>query len=258
MTDSLTHPFTDSQAAHAVEADSSAFDLAARARPTVRVKICGLTRVQDVEAAVAEGANAIGLVFYPPSPRAVTIEQAKVLVSAVTPFVQVVGLFVNADAAQIQQVLAQVPLDVLQLHGDETPAQCQAIGQTTQRRWIKALAVKPDTPIEPLIEAYVAAGASGILLDTWHPQLKGGTGQTFDWQHWPQTLNSRVALILAGGLTADNIATAIAQTRPYAVDVSGGVEEGAENELQSSTQGTKKGIKDQQLIKKFMQGVQRG
>lgn len=242
MTDSLTHPL-----AHAETAP-----------PSVRVKICGLTRVQDVEAAVAEGADAIGLVFYPPSPRAVSIEQAKVLVSAVTPFVQVVGLFVNADVAQIQQVLAQVPLDVLQLHGDETPAQCQAIGQATGRRWIKALAVKPDTPIDAFIESYIAAGASGILLDTWHPQLKGGTGQTFDWRYWPQTLNSRVALILAGGLTTDNIATAIAQTRPYAVDVSGGVEERTYGDDQSGTQRLKKGIKDQQLIKKFMQGVQRG
>ncbi|WP_156935736.1 phosphoribosylanthranilate isomerase [Alkanindiges illinoisensis] len=211
----------------------------------VRAKICGLTRAEDVQCAVAAGADAIGLVFYAPSPRAVSVEKAQTLLAVVTPFVQVAGLFVNATVAEIQQVLSQVALDILQLHGDETPTQCAEIGQLTGRRWIKALAVKPDSNVPELIEQYIAAGASGILLDTWHPQLKGGTGQTFDWDSWPQTTGKTVPLILAGGLNPDNVADAIAQTRPYAVDVSGGVE-------------SQKGIKDHQLIRKFMQGVQRG
>lgn len=211
----------------------------------VRTKICGLTRAEDVQCAVAAGTDAIGLVFYAPSPRAVSVEKAQTLLAVVTPFVQVAGLFVNATVSEIQQVLAQVALDILQLHGDETPAQCMEIGRATGRRWIKALAVKPDSNMPELIEQYVTAGASGILLDTWHPQLKGGTGQTFDWNSWPQTIGQTVPLILAGGLNPDNVADAIAQTRPYAVDVSGGVE-------------SQKGIKDHQLIRQFMQGVQRG
>lgn len=211
----------------------------------VRTKICGLTRAEDVQCAVAAGADAIGLVFYAPSPRAVSVEKAQALLTVVTPFVQVAGLFVNATVSEIQQVLAQVALDILQLHGDETPAQCTEIGRATGRRWIKALAVKPDSNMPELIEQYVTAGASGILLDTWHPQLKGGTGQTFDWNSWPQAIGQAVPLILAGGLNPDNVADAIAQTRPYAVDVSGGVE-------------SQKGIKDHHLIRKFMQGVQRG
>jgi len=211
----------------------------------VRTKICGLTRAEDVQCAVAAGADAIGLVFYAPSPRAVSVEKAQALLAVVTPFVQVAGLFVNATVSEIQQVLSQVALDILQLHGDETPTQCAEIGNATGRRWIKALAVKPDSNMPGLIKQYMTAGASGILLDTWHPQLKGGTGQTFDWNSWPQAIGQTVPLILAGGLNPDNVADAIAQTRPYAVDVSGGVE-------------SQKGIKDHQLIRKFMQGVQRG
>lgn len=207
-----------------------------------RAKICGLTRVQDVHSAVQAGADAIGFVFYAPSPRAVTTEQATALVKAIPAFVQAVGLFVNAAAEEIAGVLAQVPLDLLQLHGDETPAQCREIALRTGRRWIKALAVKPDTDIQAQITAYAGAGASAILLDAWHPQLKGGTGQFFDWSVWPQ---AKIPLILAGGLTPDNIVQAIAQTRPYAVDVSGGVE-------------ASKGIKDHLLIEQFMRGVQHG
>lgn len=207
-----------------------------------RAKICGLTRVQDVHSAVQAGADAIGFVFYAPSPRAVTTEQAAALVKAIPAFVQAVGLFVNAAAEEIAGVLAQVPLDLLQLHGDETPAQCREIALRTGRRWIKALAVKPDTDMQAQITAYAGAGASAILLDAWHPQLKGGTGQSFDWSVWPQ---AKIPLILAGGLTPDNIVQAIAQTRPYAVDVSGGVE-------------ASKGIKDHLLIEQFMRGVQHG
>ena len=257
--------------------------------PRVRVKICGLTRVEDVKSAVSLGADAIGLVFYSPSPRAVTIEQAKQLVDVSATFVQVVGLFVNANAAEINQVLDHVALDVLQLHGDETPAQCKEIARLTKRRWIKALAMKPDSDIKAMIAPYIEAGASAILLDTWHPQLKGGTGQAFDWASWPQ-YDQSVALILAGGLTPDNVDQAIAQTRPYAVDVSGGVEmdqiakihtnqnfaskdsdvkesagkssgskDNSIENVASKELGSKlKGIKDHQLIQQFMQGVHRG
>ncbi len=207
-----------------------------------RVKICGLTRVQDVRCAVRAGADAIGFVFYPPSPRAVTAAQTAALVSAIPAFVQAVGLFVNASAADIAAVLKLVPLDLLQLHGEESPAQCREIAEHTGRRWVKALAVKPDVDIAAQIEQYAQAGASAILLDAWHPQLKGGTGQSFDWSVWPQ---SEIPLILAGGLNPENVTQAIAQTRPYAVDVSGGVE-------------ASKGIKDHLLIEQFMRGVQHG
>ena len=228
--------------------------------PRVRVKICGLTRVGDVKSAVSLGADAIGLVFYPPSPRAVSIEQAKQLVEASATFVQVVGLFVNATAAEINQVLERVALDVLQLHGDETPAQCQEIAHLTKRRWIKALAMKPDSDIKATIDPYIEAGACAILLDTWHPKLKGGTGQAFDWASWPNDKFS-VPLILAGGLLPENVAQAISQTQPYAVDVSGGVEANKTINSDVTTDAVmskQKGIKDHQLIQQFMQGVHCG
>lgn len=207
-----------------------------------RAKICGITRVQDIKAAVDSGVDAIGLVFYSPSPRSVTIEQAAELVKHIPAYVQVVGLFVNAQAEEIQQVLRAVPLDVLQLHGDESPEQCQQIATLTQRRWYKAIQVKPELNLHQTIAAYQQAGANAVLLDAWHPELKGGTGHCFDWTKFPKL---DIALILAGGLNPDNIEDAIKTTAAYAVDVSGGVE-------------SAKGIKDQQLIQNFMQGVQRG
>ena len=207
-----------------------------------RVKICGITRVEDVQAVVQAGCDAIGLVFFPPSPRHVSLEQAKTLVRHIPAYVQVVGLFVNATTSEIQQILQEVPLDILQLHGDESPEQCQQIGLQTGRRWYKAIQVKSDLDIPRTIQQYHQAGASAMLLDAWHPELKGGTGHCFDWQHFPQL---DIPLILAGGLKPDNITDAIQTTHPYAVDVSGGVE-------------AAKGIKDQQLIERFMQGVLRG
>lgn len=207
-----------------------------------RVKICGITRVQDIQAAVKAGVDAIGLVFYAPSPRAVNIEQAKQLAAHIPPYVSIVGLFVNASSEEIAQVLHEVPVDVLQLHGDENPEQCQHIAQQCQRRWYKALQVKAGMNVATEIEQYQQAGASAVLLDAWHPELKGGTGLQFDWTSFPQT---DFPLILAGGLRPENIQQAISLTQPYAVDVSGGVE-------------SAKGIKDQQLIQQFMQGVQGG
>ncbi|WP_216937567.1 MULTISPECIES: phosphoribosylanthranilate isomerase [unclassified Acinetobacter] len=207
-----------------------------------RAKICGITRVEDVHAVVNAGCDAIGFVFYPPSPRHVTLEQAEILIRAIPAYVQAVGLFVNSSADEIQAILNKVPLDILQFHGDETPEQCQAIAQQLGRRWYKAIQVKPDLDVVAEIQSYQDAGASAVLLDAWHPDLKGGTGHSFDWDTFPK-LN--IPLILAGGLNPDNIEQAILTTQAYAVDVSGGVE-------------SAKGIKDQQLIERFMQGVHRG
>lgn len=205
-----------------------------------RAKICGITRLEDITSAVQAGADAIGLVFFAPSPRSVTIEKAKELAHAIPPYVQLVGLFVNASVAEIQATLAQVPLDVLQLHGDESPEQCQNIANQCRRRWYKAIQVKPELDVVAEIARYHAAGASAILLDAWHPDLKGGTGHSFDWSLFPQL---DIPLILAGGLNPENVKEAIDLTQAYAVDVSGGVE-------------AAKGIKDHQLIERFMQGVQ--
>ncbi|TCB43618.1 phosphoribosylanthranilate isomerase [Acinetobacter terrestris] len=207
-----------------------------------RAKICGITRIEDIHSAVNAGVDAIGFVFYAPSPRSVTIQQAQELAKHIPAYVQIVGLFVNATADEVTQVLEQVPLDILQFHGDETAEQCQQIALQTKRRWYKAIQVKPELDVINTIKSYQHAGASAVLLDAWHPELKGGTGHQFDWSQFPP-LN--VPLILAGGLKPENIEDAIKTTRAYAVDVSGGVE-------------SAKGIKDQQLIEHFMQGVQRG
>ena len=207
-----------------------------------RAKICGITRLEDIHAAVQAGVDAIGLVFYPPSPRSVTPTQAHALLKAIPAYVQAVGLFVNATADEIAALLQHVPLDILQFHGDESPAHCQQIAQQVGRRWYKAIQVKPEMDVLAEIESYQRAGASAVLLDAWHPDLKGGTGHCFDWQQFPQL---DIPLILAGGLNPDNIQNAIQTTAAYAVDVSGGVE-------------SSKGIKDQQLMKRFMQGVHCG
>ena len=207
-----------------------------------RAKICGITRLQDVKAVVDAGADAIGFVFYPPSPRAVSAEQAAELIQAIPPYVQTVGLFVNHTLEQIQAIINAANIDILQFHGDESAETCQAIAAHVGRRWYKAIQVKPDLDVVAEIEKYQAAGASAVLLDAWHPELKGGTGHSFDWTNFPK-LN--LPLILAGGLNPDNIEQAILTTHAYAVDVSGGVE-------------SAKGIKDQQLIERFMQGVLRG
>ena len=210
-----------------------------------RAKICGITRVQDIKAVVDAGADAIGFVFFPPSPRSVNKVEAIALVQAVPTYVQVVGLFVNATADEIAEILKDVHLDILQFHGDESPEQCQQIANHVRRRWYKAIQVKPDVTSAEMIETiqqYQQVGASAMLLDAWHPELKGGTGHRFDWTQFPKL---DIPLILAGGLTPENVEDAIHTTGAYAVDVSGGVE-------------SSKGIKDQQLIERFMQGVQRG
>jgi phosphoribosylanthranilate isomerase len=199
-----------------------------------RVKICGITRVEDALAAVHAGADAIGLVFYDKSPRAVNIAQAQAIVRAMPPFVCVVGLFVNASPDWLSGVLAEVCLDLVQFHGDETPSQCEQINMP----YCKAIRVKADTNLLQYVSEYVNAKA--LLLDAFHESAFGGTGHTFDWNLIPKGIQK--PLILAGGLTVDNVVNAIEQVRPYAVDVSGGVE-------------SSKGIKDAAKIAAFMQAV---
>lgn len=200
----------------------------------VRSKICGITRIEDALAAVDAGADAIGLVFYAKSPRAVNVQQARAIIAALPPFVTTVGLFVNASRCELGEILDAVPLDLLQFHGDETPADCEGY----HRPWIKALRVKAGDDIAASCKAY--AGASGILLDTYVEGVPGGTGEAFDWSLVPKDLGKPI--ILAGGLSATNVAQAIAQVHPYAVDVSGGVEQS-------------KGIKDHAKIRAFIQAV---
>lgn len=200
----------------------------------VRSKICGITRLEDALAAVAAGADAIGLVFYAPSPRAVTIAQAQAIVAGLPPFVTTVGLFVDMPPREIEGVLAAVPLDLLQFHGDESPADCEAL----RRPYIKALRVRAGDDVVAQVDAY--PGARAVLLDTFVDGVPGGTGQAFDWSLVPAQLSKPV--ILAGGLTPGNVAAAIAQVRPYAVDVSGGVE-------------VSKGIKDAHKVKDFVRAV---
>ena len=186
-------------------------------KSTLRVKICGITRTGDARAAVAAGADAIGLVFYPPSSRYVDVDTAATVARSVGPFVTVTGLFVDSEADHIRQVLNQVPLQLLQFHGDETPEFCQQF----DRPFIKALRMKPELDVRSEMARYPQA--VGFLLDAYHPAKPGGTGETFDWQRVPQ--QASVPIVLAGGLTPENVAAAVAATGVYAVDVSGGVEQ---------------------------------
>jgi phosphoribosylanthranilate isomerase len=200
----------------------------------VRVKICGITRVEDALAAAAAGADAIGLVFYAKSPRAVDIEQAREILAALPPFVTTVGLFVDAERSELERILASVPLDLLQFHGDESVQQCEAFG----RPYIKALRVKAGDDIAAQVARYPSA--QGILLDAYVEGVPGGTGEAFDWSLIPQALSK--PLILAGGLRPDNVAEAVSRVRPYAVDVSGGVE-------------ASKGVKDVEKVGAFIRAA---
>jgi len=182
----------------------------------VRVKICGITSVEDALAAVRAGADAIGLVFYQASPRAVAVAQARQIALAVGPFVTVTGLFVDAAPEFVHDILAQVPLHLLQFHGNETVDYCESF----TRPYIKALRMRPELDVDAAIAGY--ASASGILLDAYRQGVPGGTGETFDWARVPKAAS--VPIVLAGGLTPANVATAIAATGVYGVDVSGGVE----------------------------------
>lgn len=201
-----------------------------------RVKICGITRVEDASAAAAAGADAIGLVFYAPSPRAVEPARAAEIVRALPPFVTTVGLFVDAPAEQVRAVLEQVPLDVLQFHGDEPELYCLQFG----RPYLKAIRVRAGDDLNALASQWPSA--SGILLDSFKPGVPGGTGLTFDWSMIPSERSW--SLVLAGGLDASNVAEAVSRVKPWAVDVSGGVE-------------AAKGIKDANKINAFVHEVKR-
>ena len=198
-----------------------------------RIKICGLTRAQDVRAAVAHGADAIGFVFYASSPRAVSIARAAELVALLPPFVASVGLFVNATEDDINCVLERVPLQLLQFHGDEAEADCARFG----RPWIKAARMRAGVDLVEF--ASLHPGASGILVDAF-VEGYGGGGKTFDWSLIPQGFGR--PLVLSGGLDADNVVDAVRRIRPWAVDVSSGVE-------------SDKGIKDTAKIAAFIAGV---
>ncbi len=180
-----------------------------------RIKICGITSAEDALAAVAAGADALGFVFYPPSPRAVTPERVAEIIQVLPPFVTSVGLFVNAGRARIEETLADCPLDLIQMHGDETPRECLLPG----RRVIKALRIRDAASLADVADYQVA----GLLLDAWSDQVYGGSGEAFDWRLL-KDFASRQPVILAGGLTPENVAAAIREVRPWAVDVSSGVE----------------------------------
>lgn len=201
-----------------------------------RVKICGITRPEDALGAALLGVDAIGLVFYPPSPRHVSIAQARTICMALPPFVSVVALFVDADMREVHAVLQEVPVDILQFHGEEEPAYCTSFG----RPYIKALRMREGLDVASAARTH--AKARGLLLDTYQPGLVGGTGHCFDWYRVPRDLE--MPLILAGGLDAGNVAKAIQIAQPYAVDTSGGVEEA-------------RGIKNMEKITAFMRSVER-
>lgn len=199
-----------------------------------RAKICGITRIEDALVAAAHGADAIGLVFYNKSPRNVSVEQAAEIVAALPPFVTPVGLFVDETADRVRDIQKRVKLGLLQFHGEETPSYCQAVDFP----YIKALRVRPGLNL--LQYAADFSTARGLLLDAYQEGMAGGTGKTFDWGLIPSDLP--LPIILAGGLDPSNVGDAIRRVRPYAVDVSGGVER-------------EKGIKDAAKIAAFMRGV---
>ena len=199
----------------------------------MRIKICGLTRPQDIQDAVTQGADALGFVLYAPSPRAVTAEQAAQLIKHAPAFVTTVALFVNETAENVSHALAVCPFDLLQFHGDESPEFCRQFN----RPYMKAIRVRSTDDIHSAVQQYPDAKA--LLLDAYVENLPGGTGQAFDWRLIPQL---DIPWVLAGGLNANNVADAVIQVQPFAVDVSGGVE-------------ASKGIKDVNKIKDFISEV---
>lgn len=205
--------------------------------PRTRVKICGITRPDDGVTAARLGADAIGLVFYPPSARFVTLDAAQRIVAALPPFLTVVGLFMNAEPAQIEAVLAQVRLHLLQFHGDETPDDCAAFNLP----YIKAVPMGANADLREYERRFAAA--AGLLLDSHGGAQSGGSGHEFDWARIPAERSK--PLILAGGLHPGNVAAAIRRVRPCAVDVSSGVE-------------SARGIKDAERMRAFLRGVNEG
>ena len=202
-----------------------------------RIKICGITRSEDALACAHAGVDAIGLVFYPPSPRHVAAAQAAAIARALPPFITTVGLFVNPAAEQVKALLNEVHLDVLQFHGDEPPEFCAGFGIP----YLKAIRVKAGVDLVQCAIRYQKA--QGLLLDAYVEGTPGGTGQSFDWELIPAGLP--LPVILSGGLEPANVADAVRRVRPWAVDVSSGVE-------------ASKGIKDAAKIAAFIEGVRKG
>ena len=205
-------------------------------RNRTRIKICGITRVEDGIAAAACGADAIGLMFYPKSSRLVNPLVAARIVEALPPFVTTVGVFFNASATEVYDVIGQVRLDLLQFHGDEDADFCQTFGKA----FIKAVPMRVGADVASYAEEFTAAKA--LLLDSHGGGVIGGSGKRFDWTKIPEQIDKPI--ILAGGLNIDNIAQAIQQVQPYGVDLSSGVE-------------ADKGIKDHDLMNQFMRQIER-
>ncbi len=199
-----------------------------------RIKICGFTQVEDAVIAAGLGVDAIGLVFYPPSPRHVSIEQAVEIVKALPAFVTVVALFVDEQEAQIREVLRRVSIDCIQFHGDESADACRIYNKP----YMKAIRMKPGLDILAIAAQY--QDATALLLDAYHPGVKGGTGSQFDWDLIPEKCS--LPVVLAGGLQVNNARLAIESVRPYALDVSSGVE-------------VEKGIKDVAKMAAFIQAI---
>jgi phosphoribosylanthranilate isomerase len=196
-----------------------------------KIKICGFTQADNAREASLLGIDAVGLVFYDKSPRHVEVETALEIVNALPPFINRVGLFVNADSSFIDEVLCEVPLDTLQFHGDETPIECSQYAMP----FIKALRVHQDTNLIKMADDYHLS--CGLLLDAFNKNTYGGTGEAFDWRLAKVALD--LPVILAGGLNSDTVAEAVQQINPYALDVSSGVE-------------SAKGVKDIDKIKQFI------
>lgn len=201
-----------------------------------RVKICGITQLDDALAAIHYGADALGFVFYDKSPRFLNIEQANSLFNNIPPFINKVALFVNAEHDYVNDALDKLSIDVLQFHGDEDEAFCSSFNKP----YLKAIRMRDTTNLNDIADTY--SSASGLLLDAFDSAQYGGTGQTFNWSLVPKQCN--LPIILAGGLNTQNVYDAVQNTGVYAVDVSSGVEKS-------------KGLKDHQLIKQFMHEVKR-
>ena len=201
-----------------------------------RIKICGITRLEDALTAADAGADAIGFVFHRPSPRYVDPERAASIARAMPPFVALVGLFVDLDAAVVRDIISVAGLSLLQFHGDETPEFCAQFATP----FMKAIRVRPEVDLLQCDARF--SGASALLLDAYRPGVPGGTGETFDWELVPQNLQSRV--VLSGGLNAANAGVGIRRLMPWGVDVSSGVESAP-------------GIKDPDRIEQFVAAVRR-
>jgi phosphoribosylanthranilate isomerase len=199
-----------------------------------RIKICGFTQVQDAVAAASLGVDAIGLVFYPPSPRYVSIEQAVEIVKALPAFVTVVALFVDEQEAQIREVLSRVSVDCIQFHGEESVEACRIYNKP----YMKAIRMKSGLDILAIAAQY--QDATALLLDAYHPGIKGGSGSQFDWDLIPE--HCSLPVVLAGGLHVNNVKRAVESVRPYALDVSSGVE-------------VEKGIKNVAKMAAFIQAI---